>query len=74
MRRIWAVLLCAVLLATGCTYAAVGGKEDDAYSLYFREADLAASASGDALRAEPVRSRDSSLFIFKSFLYFRSTG
>lgn len=54
MRRIWAVLLCAVLLATGCTYAAVGGKEDDAYSLYFREADLAASASGDALRAEPV--------------------
>ena len=30
MRRIWTVLLCSVLLATGCTYAAVGGKEDDA--------------------------------------------
>jgi len=56
MKRWMILLLCAaMLLAAGCAHlTAEQQPEEAAYSLYFREADLSAAASGDALRAEVV--------------------
>ena len=55
MKRMLLLLLCgALLLTTGCAYAAISG-QTDSYDLYFRETELEAAAGGDALRAEPVR-------------------
>jgi len=56
MKKVLTLLLAgAMLLATGCAYlAAEQQPQEVTYSLYFREADLSAAASGDALRAEPV--------------------
>ena len=54
MKRMLA--LCALLaVLTGCTYAAVAGRQEaESYDLYFREKDLTAAAGGDALRAEQI--------------------
>ena len=54
MRRIWAGLLCAVIALAGPVACGVVSQTEPAYVGYFREADLAESAGGDALRAEPV--------------------
>ena len=55
MKRMLA--LCALLaVLTGCTYAAVAGRQEaESYDLYFREKDLTAAAGGDALRPETRR-------------------
>lgn len=59
MRGWIAALLCALLtLSTGCAYAAVTSRQEDAYALYFREADLDAAPGGDALREEFVTLED----------------
>lgn len=54
MRRIWAGLLCAVIALAGTVACGVVSQTEPEYVVYFREADLAESAGGDALRAEPV--------------------
>ena len=57
MRRLTAALLCAALLLTsGCAYAAVSDQQEaEEFLLYFREADLNEAAGGDALRPETRR-------------------
>lgn len=56
MKRLVTVFLCAVmLLAAGCATAnQEADREEPHYQIYFREADLKAAASGDALRSESV--------------------
>ena len=56
MKRLLTVILCGVLLLTaGCASAdRETGQEELSYQLYFREANLTAAASGDALRSETV--------------------
>jgi len=60
MKR-WMILFlsAAVLLVSGCAQLTAGQQpEETTYGLYFREADLSASASGDALRAEQITLSD----------------
>ncbi|MDD3346646.1 GerMN domain-containing protein [Oscillibacter sp.] len=54
MKRIALLLLCtAMILGGGC--AVVGRKQqENAYALYFQEANLTAADSGDALRSESI--------------------
>lgn len=55
MKKVLAVCLTLTLLATGCAYAAVNSqREEDAYQVYFLEADLEAAPGKDALRAENI--------------------
>lgn len=55
MKKVIAACLALTLLATGCAYAAVNSqRQEDAYQLYFLEADLEAAPGKDALRAENV--------------------
>ena len=54
MRRIWAGLLCGVIALVGTVACGVVSQPEPEYVVYFREADLAKSAGGDALRAQPV--------------------
>lgn len=54
-KRIPALLLGAALLfLSGCVYAATTKQEEDAYSLYFQEADLTRAQGQDALRGEKI--------------------
>ena len=57
MKQLILLLLCGVLVITGCTvYGGEKTAETGAdYVLYFRERDLAAAAGEGALRAETVR-------------------
>lgn len=55
MKRALALLLCVLmLLASGCAYGAVSGRQEGGYDLYFLEADLKAASGGSALRTESV--------------------
>ena len=56
MKKRWlaGALCAAALLLTGCVYAASTQAEGQAYSLYFREGDLARAQGGDALRGETI--------------------
>lgn len=54
MRRIWAGILCGLMLLAGTVACGVASREEPEYVLYFREADLTESAGGDALRTEPA--------------------
>ena len=55
MKRIGALLLtAALLLATGCAYAAIAG-QPAFYQLYYREVNLKNAVGEDALRAETVQ-------------------
>lgn len=56
MKRLGSLVLCAaLLLTTGCAYAAAGSqREANAYLLYFQEADLDAAPGGDSLRTETI--------------------
>ena len=56
MKKLLALLLCAALTcASGCAFAAVANqREEDAYVLYFQEANLDTAGGGDALRPETV--------------------
>lgn len=53
-RCLAAVLGVALLVLTGCVYAASTQAEGHAYSLYFRERDLARAQGMDALRGETI--------------------
>ena len=52
MRRMLSILCAILILTAGCSASAP--KQEEAYALYFRAADLEAASGSDALQAETV--------------------
>ena len=57
MKRLLTLLLCGLLLLTGCAYAAINSQ--NSYRLYFREANLRSAVGTDALQSVSVQLKES---------------